>query len=67
MDWKKLIADLSASGMTQQEIAKKAGVGQSAISELATGTKKEVLYSTGRKLEALHAKLPKRRPAKVEG
>lgn len=37
MNWKKLTSDLIAAGLTQAEIAKAIGCGQTTVSELQTG------------------------------
>lgn len=65
MDWKDLLSELFASGMTQTVVAERIGVAQSAISELATGKTKEPRWTTGQKLRALH-RSTKRRPSKQE-
>jgi predicted transcriptional regulator len=54
MDWKKLIADLTAAEMTQVQIAKECGVAQSAISDLGRGKTKSPNYALGDKLRELH-------------
>ena len=61
MDWKQLIADITASGLTQAEIASRSGLAQSAISELATGKTVEPRYSTAKKLIAIINTLAKKR------
>lgn len=47
MNWQELIAELVGVGMTQTEIAEKAGCTQAFISGLYTGTKKGCDYDTG--------------------
>jgi transcriptional regulator with XRE-family HTH domain len=55
MDWKKLIAELIASGMTQVEIASRCGCKQTTVSELMRGVTTEPRYALGEKLRKLHA------------
>ncbi len=54
MNWPQLIADLTAAGMTQTEIATECGVGQSTVSELLRGTIKSPSYELGSSLVTLH-------------
>jgi hypothetical protein len=54
MDWKSLITDLCASGMTQKQIADACNTGQSHISSLANGHRKEPGYTLGDRLKKLH-------------
>jgi len=54
MDWKKLISDLIATGMTQAEIAKRVQVTQPTICDIAAGRIKDVRWSNGERLRALH-------------
>lgn len=65
MDWKDLLSEMFANGLTQTVIAERVGVAQSAISELATGKTKEPRWSTGQKLRSLY-RATKRRPSKQE-
>jgi len=53
MDWKKLIQELIAAGMTQVQIAAECGVSQSSVSDLFRGASKSPSYDFGKKLEAL--------------
>jgi predicted transcriptional regulator len=58
MDWKKLISDLVASGLTQAAIASHIGVTQGAISQVLRAdpdARRGFKYEPGRKLIALHA------------
>jgi len=55
MDWKKLIADLLASGMTQTEIAAHCGVGQGTVSDLYRGSTRQPTYDFGDALRRLHS------------
>ena len=59
MDWKSLIQELVASGMTQQQIAAKCGVTQSTISDLANKPGMEPKFKTGAALIALAKRKPK--------
>lgn len=61
MDWKQLISELQATGLTQTQLSERTGLAQSAISELATGKTTEPKWTTGDKLKALHKKLCRRR------
>lgn len=57
MDWKKILTDLIASGMTQTAIAKEIGVTQSAIAQIlsdADGSQRGFRYEPGSKLVDLH-------------
>lgn len=56
MDWKTIISDLRAAGLTQSEIAQEAGTSQGHISDIANGKKgKHLSFEIGAKLLALHA------------
>lgn len=63
MDWKQIIFELQATGLTQTQLADRIAVAQSAISELATGKTTEPKFSTGDRLRALHKKLCGRKRA----
>ena len=65
MNWKSLISDLVASGLTQVQIAKKAGCTQASISDLANGHTENPAYSIGSALIALH-KQATRKQAKTK-
>jgi transcriptional regulator with XRE-family HTH domain len=54
MDWKALIADLVATGLTQIELAAQCGVAQSTISDLHRGASKQPNYELGSALVRLH-------------
>ena len=54
MDWKQLIADLGAAGLTQVRVGELCGVAQSTISDLARGASKSPTYELGAKLVQLH-------------
>lgn len=56
MNWKNLITDLVASGMTQVQIAEKAGCRQASISDLYTGKTSQPSYAIGAALVAMHKK-----------
>lgn len=55
MDWKKLILDLSRTGMTQTEIGREIGFSQAAVSDLVRGRTTTVQWEVGNALLALHA------------
>lgn len=55
MDWKTLIRDLQASGLSQQRIAVLCDTGQSHISCLARGERKSPSWDLGERIRALHA------------
>lgn len=57
MNWKILIAECIAKGLSQAEIARQIGVTQSAISHIVKGSQKGFLYEPGKKLIDLHARL----------
>ena len=54
MNWKKLIHDLCAAGMTQIEISTEVGLAQASISDIARGRTKAPSWEPGQKLIALH-------------
>lgn len=54
MNWKNIIGDLVRSGLTQKQLAEKAGLPQSSVSELIKGTQKTVKWEVGETLIALH-------------
>lgn len=56
MEWKTIIADLQAAGVTQPQIAAACGCAQATVSDLATGKSTEPRYALGRSILALHAK-----------
>jgi transcriptional regulator with XRE-family HTH domain len=55
MDWKKLIAELTEAGVTQEQIAQHCGVSQSSVSDLGRGATKSPRWEFASKLQALHA------------
>lgn len=57
MDWKQLIAEIRAGGLSQPQIASACGCGQATISDLASGVTKDPRDSLGQALRALHAKV----------
>jgi transcriptional regulator with XRE-family HTH domain len=54
MNWPSLIKDIIGSGMTQAQIAERVGTGQSHISELYRGGRKQPGWALGDRLLALH-------------
>lgn len=66
MDWKKVIAELEAEGLTQEEIAGKCHASQPYISQLKTGKRKRAGFDIGDALRALHkATLRKKSAAEI--
>jgi len=55
MDFKSLIEELVATGMTQVEIAQECGCSQPAISDLMRGESAQPRYVVGKALVDLHA------------
>lgn len=55
MDFKSLIEELVATGMTQVEIANECGCSQPAISDLLRGESTQPRYAVGKALVDLHA------------
>lgn len=53
MDWKLIISELQALGMSQPQIAAACGCGQATISDLASGKTKDPRDSLGQALRAL--------------
>lgn len=47
MKWKDYIAAIAETGVSQSQIAKKAGCGQATISDLASGKTQEPRHSLG--------------------
>ena len=54
MDWKIIIKELRATGLTQHEIAEACETGQSHVSSLARGARLEPRWSLGERLLRLH-------------
>lgn len=54
MDWKQIISDMRENGLTQAQIAERAKVAQSFVSELSTGAAKDPRFSIGQRLISLH-------------
>lgn len=67
MDWKKLIAELSAAGLTQAQIADLCGVAQATVSDLHRGETKSPGFSFGAALVELHREKVAGAEAKAEG
>ncbi|UJH75028.1 hypothetical protein L0U95_24125 (plasmid) [Burkholderia cenocepacia] len=53
-DWKEMLSDLIAGGMSQTAIATHIGVTQGAISQLLSGAQKSLVYAKGKRLVELH-------------
>jgi predicted XRE-type DNA-binding protein len=56
MDWKTLITDLQAAGLTQLEIGKQIGLSQPSVVDVIRGRTKDLKWSIGQALISLHAK-----------
>jgi transcriptional regulator with XRE-family HTH domain len=54
MNWKNIIAELQAWGVTQPQIAAACGCAQATISDLATGKSTEPRYALGQSILSLH-------------
>lgn len=54
MDWKQIIGQLQASGLSQPQIAARCGCGQATISDLASGKTSDPRHSLGQALRELH-------------
>ena len=52
-----MISDLESRGMSLSEIAKKTKNHQSALSFIKNGQRKDLCYSSGKRLEALHSSI----------
>lgn len=63
MDWKQLVADIKATGMTQEQIATEIGVSVGSLSELINGKIGEPKWSRGDALIALHQKMCQKQAA----
>ena len=61
MQWKNIISDLKASGLTQMQIAEKCGCAQSTISEMSTDGNRIPSFPIGAALLDLHKKHLKKR------
>lgn len=57
MDWKKLIADLQAAGVTQVQMAAHCGCAQTTISDIVNGRTRRPRYEIGAALVTLHNSL----------
>ena len=53
MDWKSLIAEIQAHGLTQPQIAALCGCGQATVSDLANGKTSDPRHTLGESLKAL--------------
>lgn len=63
MDWKQLVADIKAAGMTQEQIATEIGVSVGSLSELINGKIGEPKWSRGDALIVLHQKMCQQKAA----
>lgn len=61
MDWKELIGDLLATGLTQRQLAALCNCGQSTIADIHRGATGEPKHALGERLRALHKKMCKGR------
>ena len=55
MNWKTLITDLQAAGLTQLEIGKKIGLSQPSVVDVIRERTKDLKWSVGQALIKLHA------------
>jgi IS30 family transposase len=55
--WKKLLSELNAAGLSDNEIARRIGVNQSTISRLRGEKLGDTAYSTGVAIHRLHAQV----------
>lgn len=71
MEARDYVQALINAGLTQKQIEEGSGISQPTISKIITGKVDDVLSTSYRKLQALHAKKCKPRkaprPSKVEG
>lgn len=69
MDWKTLIADLQAQGMTQAQIGQQVKAAQNTICDIAKGRIPDPRFSLGTRLQTLHKRVMARakRAATTEG
>ena len=63
MDWNKLIVEIKATGMTQEQIADEIDVSVGTLSELLNGKINEPRWSRGDALIALHTRRCMDQPA----
>ena len=61
MDWKQIITDISACGLTQMQIAEACGCTQGTIGDLVAGRSREPRHSLGQALRLLRSKSQQRR------
>jgi len=66
MQWKDYIAAIADKGVSQSQLAKKAGCGQATISDLASGKTKEPRHSLGLALLSVGKRLGVRAPKGVK-
>jgi transcriptional regulator with XRE-family HTH domain len=67
MDFKTLLQELKAAGLTQKQVADYCGCSQVTVSDLARGVTTDPSFSIGRLIVALHARKakPRRKAALV--
>jgi transcriptional regulator with XRE-family HTH domain len=56
MNWKTLIEELEARGLTQTDIAEQSGCSQPYVSQLKSGVRKNPDFTRGQALVELHKK-----------
>lgn len=61
MDFKTLLQELKAVGLTQKQIADQCGCSQATVSEMERGKTLDPHFSIGSRMVALHARKTKRR------
>lgn len=57
MDWKTLITEIQAAGLSQLEIGRRLGKSQAWVSAAATGKYDDLKWSDGEALRVLHAEI----------
>lgn len=65
MDWKVLIEELEAAGLTQTDIADQSGCSQPYVSQLKSGTRRNPDFTRGQALITLHKKRVKTKHSKA--
>lgn len=54
IDWRQIVRDIKAAGLTQMQISERTGISQSYVSDLETGNRgKNIGFDKAMKLQAL--------------